>query len=309
MYRRLENVYYASEIAAFLHLPLNGPDTELYHVSEFDHVRDYSLVLVPEDADPQEVRERVYGHHDLLLLCAVEMPPLDGVASIVSPDPALDFVKILKYFIVRFEGGGIHPTACVEEGAEIGADVSIGAHAWCGPDVRIGDRCTILQNVVISGPVRIGSDCVIKANSTIGSEGFRFIPDHQRLEHIPQIGGIRIGNRVWIGSNVAIERGSLKETVIDDEAKIDDLVQIGYDARIGRAAQITAGTVVGGNAVIEARCWVAPNSSIDVGVVVGRDSVVGMGSVIRRSVDPGSVVAGVPGRLLRKRQHLPKEEE
>jgi UDP-3-O-[3-hydroxymyristoyl] glucosamine N-acyltransferase len=147
---------------------------------------------------------------------------------------------------------------------------------------------------------------VIKANSTIGSEGFRFIPDQEKLEHVPQIGGIRIGNHVWIGSNVAIERGSLRETVIDDEVKVDDLVQIGYDSRIGRATQITAGTIVGGGAVIEERCWIAPNSSIDAGVVIGRNSIVGMGSVIRRDVAPDSVVAGVPGRLLRKRTESPK---
>ena len=307
MYRKLENVYYASEIARFLYLPLHGPDSELYHVSEFDGMRDYSLVLVPGGVGPAEVTRRVSGLHDLLLLCASEIPPQAGVSFIVSPDPALDFVRILKYFVVRFEAQGIHARALVEDGAEIGSGVSIGANACIGPDVTIGDHCTILQNVVISGPVRIGTHCVIKANTTIGSEGFRFIPDRERLEHIPQIGGIRIGNHVWIGSNVAVERGSLKETLVDDEAKIDDLVQIGYDARIGKAAQITAGTVVGGGAVIEERCWLAPNSSIDAGVVVGRDSIIGMGSVIRRNVDPGSVMAGVPGRLLRKREILPKE--
>ncbi|HIJ65900.1 MAG TPA: UDP-3-O-(3-hydroxymyristoyl)glucosamine N-acyltransferase, partial [Candidatus Hydrogenedentes bacterium] len=131
--------------------------------------------------------------------------------------------------------------------------------------------------------------------------GFSFVFDENALHHFPQIGRIVIGNHVWIGSNVCIERAALDETRIDDHCKIDDLVQIGHNANIHEACQITAGVIICGRVVLEPGCWVAPNAVIDNGVRVGHDALIGTGSVIRKDVEPNTVVAGVPGRVLRKR--------
>ena len=156
-----------------------------------------------------------------------------------------------------------------------------------------------------TGKVSIGRRCVIKANSTVGSEGFSFIFDKNKLEHFPQIGGITIGDDVWIGANSTIERAALDDTVIEEGVKVDDLVQIGHNTRIGKFSQITAGAVICGRVVLGERCWVAPKACIDNAVVVGKNALIGMGAVVLKDVPEGMVVAGVPAKVLRK--NGPKE--
>lgn len=301
MYERYENSYYASEFAKFLSRDLIGEDCVIYEPRSIHKPKDHCVIFLQKSPEvPFDFS--VLDEYEDVLLITNDKPAAINCSLIVTEEPRLDFIRSLNRFFVRSPLPELHPTAIVHPKAQIGENVSIGAHAVIGPDVSIGDDTAIHQNVVISGKVQIGRHCVIKANSTIGSEGFGFVVDKDRLEHFPQIGNIVIGDDVWIGANSTVERANLDETVIEDGVKIDDLVQIGHDSRIGRLTLVTCGVVVCGRAIIGQGCRLAPRSCINVGVTVGDGALVGMGSVVLSDVPPKMVVVGVPARVLRQRK-------
>ncbi len=307
MYRKRFETYLASEVAAFLGRTITGRDCPVDTVASIQNLCDNALVFLTEVTNQKfGMREAkdvdlaaLDKFSDIVLIAEPEVCAHAPCTCIPSENPRLDFARALEHFFARMPEPEIHPTAIVCDGAQIGPRVSLGAHCYIGPHVRIGEDTRVLHNVVITGEVTIGAHCVIKSNSTVGSEGFSFIFDRGELTHFPQVGRIEIGDHVWIGSNVCVECATLDVTRIEDHVKIDDLVQIGHNTVIGAASQITAGAVICGRVVLEHGCWVAPNAVIDNGVTVGHDSLVGTGAVVRKDVAPKSVVAGVPAKLLR----------
>jgi UDP-3-O-[3-hydroxymyristoyl] glucosamine N-acyltransferase len=154
--------------------------------------------------------------------------------------------------------------------------------------------------VVLAGGVVIGDHCVIKNNTTIGSESFKFIDVEGDAVHFPPLGSIYIGDRVWIGSNCTIERPGLGATAIENDVKLDDLVHVGQNSQIQVKAQIAAGSIVCRDCLIGSEVWIAPNSTINSGVHIGDKSVIGLGSVILKDVLSGTTMAGNPGHELKK---------
>ena len=158
------------------------------------------------------------------------------------------FAPPMPVFVVN-----IHPTAVVDASATIGNHTKIGAGVYIGPNVKIGENVIIYPNVTIldestignhttiwSGTVirercHIGSHCIIHPNATIGADGFGFRPDPERgLVKIPQIGNVIIGNGVEIGANSCVDRGKFSSTIVGDGCKIDNLVQIGHNSKLGK---------------------------------------------------------------------------
>ncbi len=302
MYDRSQNAYYAEELAGFLQKDLVGENSIIYEPRSVDSVRDNSVIFIDNVWCKDFEYQKLKPFADVLVITNEDIRKKTPASFIVTPEPRLDYIRLLNRFFLRKPSAEVHPTAAVDKKAVIGKNVSVGAHAYIGPDVHIGDDTAVHQNVVISGKVSIGKRCVIKANSTIGSEGFSFIFDKDKLEHFPQIGGIVIGDDVWIGANSTVERAALDDTVIEDGVKVDDLVQIGHNTRIGRFSQITAGAVICGRVILGERCWVAPKACIDNAVVVGKNSLIGMGAVVLKDVPEGVIVAGVPAKILRKNE-------
>ena len=305
MYDRHHNAYYAEELAGFLQKKLVGENSIIYEPRSVDSVRDNSVIFVDNVWCKDFDYKKLKTFSDVLVITNEDIRKKAECSFILTEEPRLDYIRMLNRFFLRKPVAEVHPTAVVDKKAVIGQSVSIGAHAFIGPEVRIGDDTAVHQNVVITGKVSIGRRCVIKANSTVGSEGFSFIFDKNKLEHFPQIGGITIGDDVWIGANSTIERAALDDTVIEEGVKVDDLVQIGHNTRIGKFSQITAGAVICGRVVLGERCWVAPKACIDNAVVVGKNALIGMGAVVLKDVPEGMVVAGVPAKVLRK--NGPKE--
>lgn len=302
MYEQIENACYASEIAEFLRSPLRGADCVVLEPRSVNSLRDNCVIFV----DNIWCKDFDYGqldrYREVVMITDRDVAAQTPCPFILTPSPRVDFIRVLNRFFVRPNPAGSHPSAVVEHGAVIGGGVSIGAHAFVGAEVEVGEGTSIHQNAVISGKVRIGRRCVIKANATVGSEGFSFVFDRDNnLEHFPQIGEIVIGDEVWIGANATVERGTLDETRIGDGVKIDDLVQVGHNVRIGKNTRIAAGAVICGRAVIGENCWIAPHACVDNAVVVGDGALVGMGAVALRPVAAGSVVVGVPAKFLRNR--------
>lgn len=207
----------------------------------------------------------------------------------------------------------IHPTAVVDKSAVIGNATRIGAGTYVGPNVVIGenttlypnvtilDECTIGKNTVIwSGAVvrercHIGNDCILHPNSTVGADGFGFRPCPERgLVKIPQIGNVILGNGVEIGANSCVDRGKFSSTVLGDGCKIDNLVQIGHNSKLGRFCIMAghsglAGSVTLGNGVI-----IGGSASIKDHATIGDGATVGAGSGVTCDVPAGKVVLGYP---------------
>lgn len=207
----------------------------------------------------------------------------------------------------------IHPTAVIDSTATIGKGSKIGANVYVGPNTIIGentilypnvtilDECSIGDHTVIwSGTVvrercHIGHHCIIHPNATIGADGFGFRPDPQKgLVKIPQIGNVVIGNGVEIGANACVDRGKFSSTVMGDGCKIDNLVQIGHNSKLGRFCIMAgnsglAGSVTLGNGVI-----IGGSASIKDHTTLGDGAIVGAGSGVVSDVEAGKTVLGYP---------------
>lgn len=207
----------------------------------------------------------------------------------------------------------IHPTAVVDASAKIGLGTNIGAGAYIGQNVIIGDNVLIYPNVTIldestignqttiwSGAVirercHIGSHCIVHPNATIGADGFGFRPDPERgLVKIPQIGNVIIGNGVEIGANSCVDRGKFSSTIVGDGCKIDNLVQIGHNSKLGKFCIMAgnsglAGSVTLGNGVI-----IGGSASIKDHTVIGDGAIVGAGSGVTGDIPAGKTMLGYP---------------
>jgi len=207
----------------------------------------------------------------------------------------------------------IHPTAVVHETATIGKGSRIGAGSYIGPKVVLGENVTIYANVTIldestvgnhttiwSGAVvrercHIGNHCILHPNSTIGADGFGFRPCPDRgLVKIPQIGNVILGNGVEIGANSCVDRGKFSSTVLGDGCKIDNLVQIGHNSKLGKFCIMAgnsglAGSVTLGNGVI-----IGGSASIKDHVTIGDGAIVGAGSGVAADIPAGKTMLGYP---------------
>ncbi len=217
--------------------------------------------------------------------------------QILVRNPLYAFAKALEYFYVKpFPPAFISTMAFVSPRAKIGKDVSIHAFAhisddavigdntvifpgvFIGNDAVIGERCIIYPNVTIREKVTIGKRVIIHAGSVIGSDGFGYVFEDGKHYKIPQVGGVVIGDDVEIGANVAIDRAMTGNTVIGSGTKIDNLVQIAHNVKIGENSIIVAQTGIAGSTgignfvVLGGQVGVADHSQIDDGTMIGAQS-------------------------------------
>lgn len=245
----------------------------------------------------------------------IGIKPGDNRAFIKVKNADLAMSQVLELFAppTPLFAVDIHPTAVIDLTATICSGARIGAGCYIGPKTIIGDNttlypnvtvldeCTIGKNTVIwSGTVirercHIGNDCILHPNATIGADGFGFRPDPQRgLVKIPQIGNVIIGNNVEIGANSCVDRGKFSSTVLGDGCKIDNLVQIGHNSKLGKFCIMAgnsglAGSVTLGNGVI-----IGGSASIKDHTTIGDGAIVGAGSGVTGDIPAGKTMLGYP---------------
>ncbi|GEP51756.1 UDP-3-O-acylglucosamine N-acyltransferase [Flavobacterium noncentrifugens] len=245
----------------------------------------------------------------------ISIEPGDNKAFIKVKNADLAMSQLLELFALAAPAfdHDIHETAVVHKTAKIGKGVRIGAGCYIGPDVVLEENVTIYPNVTIldestigknttiwSGAVvrercHIGSHCILHPNSTIGADGFGFRPCPERgLVKIPQIGNVIIGNGVEIGANSCVDRGKFSSTVLGDGCKIDNLVQIGHNSKLGKFCIMAgnsglAGSVTLGNGVI-----IGGSASIKDHVTIGDGAIVGAGSGVAADIPAGKTMLGYP---------------
>ncbi len=245
----------------------------------------------------------------------ISIEPGENRAFIKVKNADLAISQVLELFAppTPLFDNDIHPTAVVDRTARIGNGTRIGAGSYIGPNVQLGDNVTIYPNVTIldectigkntviwSGVVvrercHIGNDCILHPNATIGADGFGFRPCPERgLVKVPQIGNVILGNGVEIGANSCVDRGKFSSTVLGDGCKIDNLVQIGHNSKLGKFCIMAghsglAGSVTLGNGVI-----IGGSASIKDHTTIGDRATVGAGSGVTCDVPSGKVVLGYP---------------
>jgi len=239
-----------------------------------------------------------------------------GRTGIEVKDPQLAFVKILEFFAPRKEvAPGIHETAVVDDeakidktasvgpycvikkGADIGPGVILEARVCVGEFVKIGAHTRIEANVVLNEETVIGEECLIHSGVVIGCDGFGFLLNRgPKPVKIPQLGRVRIGNRVEIGACSTIDRATLGETVVGDDTVIDNHVHIGHNAKVGKGCVLVAMAGIAGSAVLEDGVVMAARSGVADHVRVGKGAVIAAHGGATRNVPPGKIYSGFPAR-------------
>lgn len=191
------------------------------------------------------------------------------------------------------------PNVVLGDGVEIGRGTTIGANTVIGPGVAIGRNCTIGNSVTIDCAF-LGSDVVVHPGARIGTEGFGWLDLARSNRKIPQLGRVIVQDGVEIGANTTIDRGALGDTVIGEGTKIDNLVQIGHNCRIGRYCLIAAQSGLSGSTVLEDGVLMAGGTGTGGHLTIGAGSIVYGRAGVSKSWPAGSKLFGAPARDIKE---------
>lgn len=183
----------------------------------------------------------------------------------------------------------------IEQGAIIADDVVIGAGCFIGEQAQIGKNTKLWANVSIYHRVQIGENCLVQANTVIGSDGFGYANDQGQWLKIPQLGSVIIGNNVEIGASTTIDRGALEDTQIKDGVILDNQIQIAHNVVIGENTAMAACSVIAGSTTVGKNCVIAGLVGINGHIDIGDGCVfTGMSMVTKDINESGVYSSGMP---------------
>lgn len=255
-----------------------------------------------------------------------KMPSIVVERPLVAVQKMLTAVQPKRYYPEK----GIHPTAIVDPTAELGEDVALGPYVIIGPKSKIGARSKLMAHTVIGGEVRIGEDClfhpqvmiedhcrignrvILQAGTCIGPDGFSYVTQKKsNMERrmagdfnlvdesnphlkIPNIGNVIIEDDVEIGSHTTVDRATMGNTIIGAGTKIDNLVMIAHNNRIGKECLIVSQTGLAGSCNVGDRAILAGQVGVKDHITIGKDAILQANAGVMSDVAPGEVVGGVP---------------
>ncbi len=246
----------------------------------------------------------------------IDLQPGEGKAFIKVKNADIAMAELLELFVPDapvFETdidarAAIHASAIIGEGCKIGAGCYVGKNVKLGNNVILYPNCTVLDDtsignntVIWSGTVVrerciIGDYCILHPNVTIGADGFGFrpSPDGKGLIKIQHIGNVVIGNGVEIGANSCVDRGKFSATIVGDGCKIDNLVQIGHNSKMGRSCIMAGASGLAGSVTLGDGVVVGGGSCISDHVTLGNGVQVGGGSGVMSNFEDGKKILGYP---------------
>ena len=246
---------------------------------------------------------------------------LEGRSGIEVQNPQLAFSKILKIFNPELPiQKGVHSTAVIDPTARIDKDVTIGPYAVIEANSKIGKGTIVGASSIISSNSIIGKKCrihprvtlyhnslvgdrvVIFSGSVIGSDGFGFVTEKDTHHKIPQVGKVIIGSDVEIGANCVIDRATIGTTRIGNMTKLDNLVHIAHNVKIGVGCLLAAGVGIAGTVTIKDFCIFAGQSGVVPHVTIGPKAIIAAQSGVTKSLEGGELYSGMPARKIRE-QH------
>jgi UDP-3-O-[3-hydroxymyristoyl] glucosamine N-acyltransferase len=257
---------------------------------------------------------------------------IEGITTIEVERPRLAMMKLLNlFYIPPFVNKDVHPTAVVDPSAKLGANVCIGpnvvispnavigdntkivANSYIGSGVKIGNNCFFHPGVNIGDRVQIGNDVILNHGVSLGADGFSFVTENpnnienarqdgeikkdnsnQVIFKIPSIGSVVIGNNVEIGANTTIDRGTIENTTIGDNTKIDDLVMIGHNCKVGKGGLIVSQVGIAGSCVIGDRVVIAGQAGLADHIEIGSDTIITAKAGVTKSFPEKSIIVGIP---------------
>jgi UDP-3-O-[3-hydroxymyristoyl] glucosamine N-acyltransferase len=252
-----------------------------------------------------------------VVLVATELAdaPGDVAARIIVDKPQEALLRLLPRFHRAPKAPpGIHPTAVIGARARFGQDVSVGpyaivgddarlgdgcvvgSHAVIGPGVEIGDRCHLYPAVTVYSGSRIGNRVTIHAGARIGSDGFGYVQQGGQHLKIPHVGRCIIEDDVEIGANTTIDRGSIDDTVVGAGTKIDNLVQIAHNVRIGQVCLIMAQVGIAGSVRVEDGAMLLGQVGVSGHHTVGKGARLAAQAGVFGDIPAGETWSGYPAR-------------
>jgi UDP-3-O-[3-hydroxymyristoyl] glucosamine N-acyltransferase len=257
------------------------------------------------------INPRKQNKHDILLnskakiiICGKDVYIPDEAKNtkclIIADNPKLTFLRIANNYFIETIEYSIHPTATIHPDAVISERCSIGPYTYIGKST-IGDETVIFSHCNIYDNVTIGKNVIIKSCTVIGTDGFGYVRSEDgSFEKFPHIGGVIIKDYVEIGANTCIDKGALGFTIIEEGVKIDNLVQISHNVKVGKHSAVVSHVSIGGSTSIGEYSWIAPSAILKDNLKIGNQSTIGMGAIVTRDVPDGETWAGIPARPLNR---------
>jgi UDP-3-O-[3-hydroxymyristoyl] glucosamine N-acyltransferase len=232
--------------------------------------------------------------------------------ALVASDPRLAFARAAQFLYPVMHHTGVHPTAVVHPSARVASSAWVGPLAILEAHAEVAERCQIGPGCYVGEGARIGADTRLSAHAVlaarcvlgervlvhpgavIGADGFGFARDGERWVKVPQLGRVVVGDDVEIGANTTVDRGALDDTVIGNGVKLDNLIQIAHNVRIGDHTAIAAQVGIAGSTVIGKRCTIAGQAGIIGHLEIADDVHITATSMVTNSIrEPGVYSSGL----------------
>lgn len=276
---------------------------------------------------------------------------LDNISTIEAERPRLAMMKLLHLFYMPPESvPGVHPSALIHPTAKLGENVSIGPNVVISRNASVGNNSKILANTYIGRSVQIGENClfhpgcnigdnviignkvILQHGVSLGADGFSFVTENpnnvenarqegnvkadnsdQKIYKIPSVGSVVIGDDVEIGANTCIDKGTIENTVIGEQTKIDNLVQIGHNCKIGKGCMIVSQVGIAGSCKIGDRVVIAGQVGMADHIEIGSDSIIMAKAGVTRSFPEKTILIGAPAMprkdFLKQMKNMKKAED
>ena len=233
--------------------------------------------------------------------CVIVGPAMRDAAvargdCIVAPDPYLYFARLTQWWKQQQPapaGPAIHPSAVVDPQAVVDPTARIGPLCVVERGARIGAGTVLKSRVTVGERCVIGGRCILHPGVVVGADGFGFAPDGGEWVKIEQLGAVVIGDGVEIGANTCIDRGALADTVIEDGVKLDNLIQVAHNVRIGRHTAIAACVGIAGSTTIGAHCTIGGAAGIIGHLTIGDHVHISAFTLVSKSITKPGQYTGV----------------
>jgi UDP-3-O-[3-hydroxymyristoyl] glucosamine N-acyltransferase len=306
------------ELAVWLGATFEGDgEKELTGVAPLETAGDAEVSFVGSCKAAAQAQDSAAG----CLIVPMEWPSPSQRTVIRAPEPRTAFARAVSRFYPTLEiEPGVHPTAVVAKDVEMGAMVYVGPHAvvgegtrlgvaasigagcYIGKRVLVGEGCVLHPNVTVYDNVDIGRGSILHSGCVIGADGFGYVMEHERWHKFPQVGRVEIGDFVEIGANSCVDRAALGVTSIGEGTKLDNMVHVAHNCRIGCHVVVAAqtgfsgGVTVGDYAVVGGQVGIGDKARIESRAVLGS----GCGVLTSKIVRSGETVWGTPARPLKQ---------
>ena len=298
---RLEGSYENAEITGAAELALSGKGDIAFldnrrHLAALDTAKATACFVTEKLAD------KVGAKH---------------IIPIITASPKAVFGRAAtKLYKPKPMGGGqnqtlaasakIHPSAVLGDNVIIGDNVDIGPNVVIGTGVEIGAGSKIMNGATIECAV-LGENCLIKPSASIGTIGFGMSGDADGVVEMPHMGRAILGNRVRVGANTCVDRGLLSDTILEDDVKLDNLVQIGHNVRVGARSMMASFVGIPGSCDIGCDVMIGGQAGLADHLTVGDGAKIAGHSGIMHNVPAGEVWSGYPGMPVRHHMRVVSE--